>query len=135
MNFRYKIMQFMNGRYGTDSLTYFILGVAVVVSFVGCFVYSYLMRTFTSALCIYALFRTFSKNTYARSRENERFLYALNKFRKYRDTRRQRSADITHIYKKCPYCRAVLRLPRRKGKHTTVCPKCLKSFKVRVWHE
>ena len=55
------------------------------------------------------------------------------KFKEKKNTYRQHKAARTHIYKKCPNCHAVLRLPRRKGKHTTVCPNCSKEFKVRVF--
>lgn len=135
VNFRYKLMQFMSGRYGIDKLSYFLLFSAVALSFVNCFVYSWILRAVVSAMCFYVLFRTLSRNIYARSRENQKFEGILYKVRNYRNTCRQRKADFTHIYKKCPYCRAVLRLPRRKGKHTTVCPKCSKSFRVKVWRD
>ncbi|MFR2916862.1 MAG: hypothetical protein ACLTKQ_08005 [Acutalibacteraceae bacterium] len=38
----------------------------------------------------------------------------------------------THVFKKCPGCKAVLRLPRKKGKHTVNCPHCHKNFTVHV---
>ena len=135
VNFRYRLMQFMSGRYGVDKLSYFLLIAAAAISFVNCFVYSWILRAVVSALCFYALFRTLSKNIYARSRESQRFEAFLYKIRSYRNIRRERRADFTHIYKKCPYCSVILRLPRRKGKHTTVCPKCSRSFRVRVWRD
>ena len=53
-------------------------------------------------------------------------------YRRY-NIAKQRKADRDHVYKKCPNCRAVLRLPRRKGRHTTICPKCKKEFRVYVF--
>jgi len=32
----------------------------------------------------------------------------------------------------CPNCRATIKLPRKKGKHTCTCPKCRVDFKVKV---
>ena len=69
----------------------------------------------------------------ARRRENQKVLGALYRFKKYCNTKKQRANDKTHVYKKCPRCHSVLRLPRRKGKHTTVCPKCKNEFKVYVF--
>ena len=135
MNFRYRLMQFMSGRYGVDKMTYFLLILAGVISFANCFFYSWILRAIVSLICCYALFRTLSRNIYTRSRENQKFEAFLYKIRNYRNVRRERRADFTHIYKKCPYCKAILRLPRRKGKHTTVCPKCQRAFRVRVWQD
>ncbi len=133
MNFRYRLMQFMSGRYGIDGLFYVIFGIAVTLSIANCFVRSQLLQIIVYALVIYAFFRVMSRNTAARRRENQWFnkikTYCVNK----RNIYRQRKADYNHVYKKCPRCHAVLRLPRRKGKHTTVCPKCNNEFKVYVF--
>ena len=38
----------------------------------------------------------------------------------------------THIYRKCPNCKAEIRLPKKKGKHVCTCPRCKKDFDVIV---
>ena len=81
----------------------------------------------------YATFRMFSRNINARRRENKVINNLVVFFRNKHSIRRQRKLDYNHVYKKCPSCHAVLRLPRRKGKHTTVCPKCNKKFRVYVF--
>lgn len=133
MNFRYKLMQFMSGRYGVDNLFYVIFGIAAVVSIANCFIRSLILQIIVYALVIYAFFRIMSRNIEARRRENMRFKDLKTWYISKRDIRRQRRADYSHVYKKCPRCHAVLRLPRRKGKHTTICPKCSKEFKVYVF--
>ncbi len=133
MNFRYRLMQFMSGRYGIDNLFYVLLGLAMALSVVNIFVRSVILQFIVYAIIIFAVFRFLSRNISARSRENQYVKGVINKIIASRNIKRQRRADFTHIYKKCPYCRAILRLPRKKGKHTTVCPKCSKSFKVRVF--
>lgn len=135
MNFRYKLMRFMSGRYGIDMLFYILFAVAAVLSFANCFVRSVYLQLAVYIIVIYSFFRIFSRNTQARRRENEFITNFSQKLKSFFAVRRQRSADITHIYKKCPYCGAVLRLPRRKGRHITTCPRCGKSFKVRVFRE
>lgn len=133
MNFRYKLMQFMSGRYGVDGLFYVLFALSSVLSIVNCFVRSMWLQFIVYAIIIYAFFRIMSRNIEARRRENQVFNRIKNILTNKRNIYRQRRADYTHIYKKCPRCHAVLRLPRRKGKHTTVCPKCNKEFKVHVF--
>lgn len=132
MDFRYRLMRFMSGRYGVDSMFYAITAAAVVLSFVNIFVRSLILQIIVYALMIYALFRVFSRNTVARSRENRMFAGFAERIKKRRDFYRQKKNDRFHVYKKCPHCGAILRLPRRPGSHTTACPKCGRSFKVKV---
>lgn len=133
MNFRYRLIQFMSGRYGVDGLFYVLFGVSAILSVSNCFIRSSILQMLVYAIVVYAFFRVMSRNIQARRRENQ----AVNKLImgiKYKyNVYRQRKADYNHVYKKCPRCHAVLRLPRRKGKHSTVCPKCSKEFKVYVF--
>ncbi len=133
MNFKYKLMQFMSGRYGTDNLFYVLFALAAVLVVVNMFVGSIVLQLIIDAILVYAFYRALSRNITARRKENQALMNLAFKIREKRNVRRQRRADYTHIYKKCPQCHAVLRLPRRKGKHTTICPKCSKKFKVRVF--
>ena len=133
MNLRYKLMNFLSGRNGSDALFFFTLACAFLTAFINCFVHAFLLQIIVDIFLVYAAFRFLSKNTVARAEENRRFMQFATKLKNARRTYLQRRADYTHIYKKCPACHAVLRLPRRKGKHTTVCPKCSKSFKVQVF--
>ena len=126
-------MQFMSGRYGVDSLFYVLFIVGAVLSIINCFVRSLVLQLIVYAVMIYAVFRTLSRNIEARRKENMAFNRLNIKIKEKNNIRRQRKADYTHVYKKCPHCKAVLRLPRRKGKHTTVCPKCSNKFKVYVF--
>ena len=135
MGFRYKLMQFLSGRYGVDTLFYVLFTLSAVLAFINIFLRLVLIQIIVYLVMIYAFFRAFSRNTLARARENRAVLSVFGGIKSKIDLHRQRRADYTHIYKKCPYCRAVLRLPRKKGKHTTVCPKCNKSFSVRVYRE
>ena len=133
MNLRYKLMKFMSGRYGLDALFYVLFAISAVLVVVNMFVGSIILQLVIDAIMIYALYRVLSRKIAARRRENLLVTGIAHEIKKRRSIRRQRRADYTHIYKKCPRCHAVLRLPRRKGKHTTVCPKCSKEFKVHVF--
>lgn len=132
MNFRYKLMQFFSGRYGYDGLSGGIFILAAATAIVNVFLRSYLAQLFVYALILYALFRTFSRNIEARKRENAWFLKKLNFIRRKSELYKRQKNDSLHIYKKCPKCKAILRLPRRIGKHRTVCPRCSHEFSVNV---
>ena len=138
MNFRYRLMQFMSGRYGPDETFFVIFIAAVILSVVNIFIrfvslgLYLVIQLLVYALIIYSLFRIFSRNLEQRRRENMWVKEKLGFLRRKRDFYAQKKADKVHVYKKCPSCGAVLRLPRRIGVHKTVCPKCGKEFTVKV---
>ena len=132
-NFKNKLYRFMYGRYGTDTLgnvllvTYFlILLLHTFISFFWGNVWvDAAVWLVSSALAITVIWRMFSRKIAKRRQENEKFcgFFKLRK-NKIRDRK-------THVYRKCPKCKAVLRLPRAKGKHTVVCPRCKNRFNVK----
>lgn len=132
MGFRYRIMQFMSGRYGLDDMTYGLLAVGVVLSVINIFFRFTIFQLLVYAVMFYALFRILSRNIEARRRENMWFKEKMGIIKQKRDFYNRKKADKLHIYKKCPQCKAVLRLPHRIGVHKTVCPRCSKEFTVRV---
>ena len=133
MNFKYKLMRFMSGRYGFDALFYALFFVAAILSVINVFFWTIWLQLIVDAILVYAFFRVLSRNIDARRRENQLFFHIKTRFQNWRIARRKQKADYTHVYRKCPKCRAVLRLPRRKGKHTTACPKCGNKFRVYVF--
>lgn len=132
MNFRYRLMQFMSGRYGTDNFTYILLMIAAILSVVNVVVRSVALQLVVYSIVIYAFFRVLSRNIEARRRENSFVMEKCNFLKRKLEFYRQRKNDQCHVYRKCPACKAVLRLPHRIGEHTTVCPRCGKEFKVKV---
>ena len=131
--FKYMIMRFMSGRYGPDELYNFLFILYFVLFAINIFVRSPIISLFMLFLLIYSFFRVFSKNLSARQRERAKYLIIKNKVTKKYLQAKERHRDKTHIYKKCPYCKATIRFPRRKGKHSAICPRCKKDFNVRVW--
>lgn len=113
--------RFMTGRYGTDKLNMYILGAGVIVCLLTIllpWVLADLILSIVSyALMIWALSRTFSRNTYKRYQENRRFLLFLDQIK-----------DREHKYFKCPKCRQSVRVPKGKGKIAITCPKCREKF-------
>ncbi len=132
MNFRYRLMQFMSGRYGSDNLFYALMVVAVALAFINLFIRLYIIQLLVYAIIVYAVFRFLSRNTEARRRENYWFNDKMAFVKRKKEFYEQCKADKCHVYKKCPSCKAILRLPHRIGTHKTVCPRCNKEFTVKV---
>ncbi len=128
------LYRFMYGRYGSDTLNKSLLWgyVALVLIYMVVFLfveenpYIYLLYLLVSwALVGVIIFRMMSRNIAKRRKENEKF---TSFFKLIKNKHRDRK---THVYRKCKSCKAVLRLPKAKGKHTVVCPKCRNRFVVR----
>jgi hypothetical protein len=99
----------------------YILGIGVIVSLVSIFIplpqVSIAMAGISYGLMFWAIFRTFSRNTYKRYQENRKYLMLV-----------QRLKDREHRYFDCPRCHQQVRVPRGKGKIAISCPKCKEKF-------
>ena len=119
--FKSWLRHFMAGRYGTDKLNTCILVLGVTVSIVAAILrdplLTLILATISYVLMFWAIFRTFSRNTYKRYRENRKFLMLLDRIK-----------DRDHRYFTCPRCRQPVRVPRGKGKIAITCPKCKEKF-------
>ena len=105
------------------------------------------------ATLAYAIFRVLSRNVEARRNECEKFdafleklgrkkkssgwgqpytTYNYNDYNTYTPPQKpsKPKSDKNTKYVTCKNCKAVLRLKRRRGIHTAVCPKCGKDVKV-----
>ncbi len=115
------LQRFMTGRYGTDKLNMYILGAGAILCLLVMFIPSpvadLILSTVAYALMIWAMMRTFSRNTYKRYQENRRFLLFLDRLK-----------DREHKYFSCPKCRQPVRVPKGKGKISITCPKCREKF-------
>ncbi len=136
MNFRYKIQQFLYGRYiyyGIDLLTKVLAIVCIVLSVINLLLGSFLIYIIETGLFFWMFLRLFSRNITARQKENQKILNFVGKIKgKFTLQNRMRNDRQTHIYKKCPHCSVMLRLPRRQGEHTVNCPRCKNNFKIKV---
>lgn len=133
MKFKDKLMRFMYGRYGNDKLNTALTVLFFVVWFINLFARTYTLYGVTLAILVWQIFRMMSRNTAARQRENGVYLKIRGKIISGARMFCTRIKDIrTFRYRRCPDCRATLRLPRRRGKHTVRCPKCGKEFPVNI---
>ena len=115
------MQKFMAGRYGTDRLNMVILVAALIVCIISGFVQvpavNLILTAVSYALMIWAIFRSFSRNTYQRYQENLKFNQFFDRLK-----------DRDHRYFDCPKCRQPVRVPKGKGKIAITCPRCKEKF-------
>ena len=130
---RTKFIRFMYGRYGVDQLYYALFAVWGVTSLINCFVNSVILSILGTALAVWMIWRSLSRNIQQRRAENERFLVLWKPVKSWLILQRDRIRDRkTARYRRCSHCRAIVKLPVKKGKHTVVCPRCRERFDVRI---
>lgn len=134
--FRERLWQFMQGRNGVDALYNFLILSSVALLFIGLFlkgIPGLIVNAAEIALIAWALFRYLSKNLYKRRKENADFLRFWRKITAFFRLQRDRVRDRrTHVYRRCPKCKNVLRLPKKAGKHNVCCPCCSHRFSVYI---
>ncbi len=130
------LQKFMMGRYGVDQMNIGVLIFSMVCTFTASLTRWLLLSILGTALLAYGVFRMFSRNVSARSKENQKFLIFWNKvkgiwykIKGWFSGKKRRFADRkTHCYFSCPKCKRKLRVPKGKGKIEISCPICGTKF-------
>ena len=121
------------GRYGSDSYEYFLLVIYACLCIVNAFLLIDVLQILTWILCFYILFRMMSKNHYKRRRENEKFLSVYSRIKVNIKLFFDRIRYFGRAsFRKCKHCKAIIKLPVKRGKHSVRCPKCSQLFDVRI---
>lgn len=124
-----KLIRFMQGRYGADALSRFLLILTAIFIVISLFIRGPIFDILGMACIIYSYIRMFSKNIPKRYAENQVYLKYQNKvtywFRTQKSDLKQRKTH--HIYR-CPSCRQKIRVPKGRGKIAIRCPKCSTEF-------
>ena len=143
MKFRETLSRLLYGRYGADELYNALFFFDLVLLFIGAVLtvlgrvqplltyVSVLFYLLAMSLLVWALIRFFSRDIEKRRRENLVWLRFKSKFTPKKRPTLPPDTD-THVFRACPKCRSVLRLPRRSGKHKVKCPRCGETFGVKV---
>lgn len=133
---RKRFAKFMYGRNGADELSRFLSYVAIAMLLLSMFLRSGVkdvLFILALLLIIFTYFRVFSRNLTARHAENAKFRSLKTRvsewFRLRRDMWKQRRE---FKFFKCPSCKAVLRVPKGKGKLRIVCKKCGTAFEKKT---
>ena len=131
---RERLTRFMAGRNGTDQFNRFRLIVDMALLLVSALfsrvtALGGLLYTLVLALLAFIYFRMFSRDLYRRRGENERYIRAKQKLEaRLRVLRERWKQRKEYKFFTCPSCKAVMRVPRGRGKIRIVCHKCGNSF-------
>ena len=122
----------MAGRNGNDQFNFFLL-VADVVLLLLSTVFARrlggLLYPLVLILLGYSYFRMLSRNLVKRREENALYLQRRAKVMAWFRVRKERWVQRRdYKFFTCPSCRAVMRVPRGRGKIKIVCRKCGNSF-------
>ena len=132
-SFKERMYRFFSGRNGSDTICYGLLILYLLNTVINFFVSSVILWLLGLAIIAYMWFRIFSRNIYKRRIENEKFKSLLNRFtRFFRVKKRAFKERDVFVYRKCPGCKSMLRLPKRKGRHNVKCPRCHKEFSLKI---
>lgn len=127
------LYRFMYGRYGVDQLSKALLVVYFVLWALNIVMMSLWVSLLLTAVLFVLVFRMFSKNIDRRRRENAKYLKLVQGVKGFFSLQKQKWAHRkTARYRKCPHCKANIKLPNKKGRHTVECPRCRKDFKVHI---
>lgn len=122
---RFKMAAFMQGRYGMDALSKAMLIWAIVCGFLSNLPYLRFLYILFTVLIVLIYVRCLSKNTSARRRELYKYYDIKNAIKdKYKLKKKIWNERKTHRYFKCPKCKALLRVPKGKGKIEVTCRVC-----------
>ena len=129
---REKMTRFMAGRNGNDQLNLFLYAADAILLIAATLVRGQAGRWMWLAVLIllgYIYFRMFSKNLTKRREENGKYLrvrYSIQAGLKIRREKWVQRKDYKFFT--CPSCKAVMRVPRGRGKIRIVCHKCGNTF-------
>lgn len=124
------IRRFMQGRYGSDALTLFLMCVGIGLNIVSMFVP--FLSFLALAIFVFAVWRMLSRNIYARQKENAAYLRGWQRVKNFFSGFKPRADAKTHRHYKCPECRQEVRVPKGKGKILITCPRCGKKFEKKT---
>ena len=131
--FKEKLASFLCGRNGPDALYNFVTYICLALILLNLLLRSPVVVGMYFALFFYSIFRFMSKKVYKRQQENAAFLKIRKKlFAPFSLLRAKIRDRKTHVYRKCPSCKNNLRLPKRPGYHTVVCPCCRHRFDINI---
>lgn len=132
MKFVNKIRKIMYGRYGVDELYKFLFKICVILFVLDLFINIIIVNSIEFLVITYMLFRFFSKNIYARTKENKNFLKIKKKLLKPFSNISRNIKDKEHVYKRCNKCKKTIKLPlpSKRGLKHAKCPHCGKRVSI-----
>ena len=127
-----KFYRFMQGRYGIDQLNSFLMIVCVICFIVNMFIGSIVLTFIAYGTWLFVIFRMFSKNIYARNRENDKYLNFFSPLSRWLKLKLMSKQDPSNRYFSCPECKQMVRVPKGHGTVVVTCPNCQNKFEKRT---
>lgn len=127
-----KFYRFMQGRYGIDQLNSFLMIVCVICFIVNMFIGSIILTFIAYGTWLFVIFRMFSKNIYARDRENDKYLNFFSPLSRWLKLKLMSKQDPSNKYFSCPKCKQMVRVPKGHGTVVVTCPNCQNKFEKRT---
>ena len=127
-----KFYRFMQGRYGIDQLNSFLMIVCVICFIVNMFIGSIVLTFIPYGTWLFVIFRMFSKNIYARNRENDKYLNFFSPLSRWLKLKLMSKQDPSNKYFSCPKCKQMVRVPKGHGTVVVTCPNCQNKFEKRT---
>ena len=120
---RQKFEKFMQGRYGIDHFSRFLLVGALVCVLLSGLLRASALNYVSWILLIWMYYRMFSKNIRKRCEEERMYMDTKEKVVRFCKGEKSVISDSkTHKIYRCPHCRQKIRVPRGKGKIEITCP-------------
>ncbi len=127
-----KFYRFMQGRNGIDQLNSFLMIVCVICFIVNMFIGSIVLTFIAYGTWLFVIFRMFSKNIYARNRENDKYLNFFSPLSRWLKLKLMSKQDPSNKYFSCPKCKQMVRVPKGHGTVVVTCPNCQNKFEKRT---
>ena len=127
-----KFYRFMQGRYGIDQLNSFLMIVCVICFIVNMFIGSIVLTFIAYGTWLFVIFRMFSKNIYARNRENDKYLNFFSPLSRWLKLKLMSKQDPSNKYFSCPKCKQMVSVPKGHGTVVVTCPNCQNKFEKRT---
>ncbi len=137
MNLFQRFSAFMQGRYGYDTMNKVLTVLVFAIYIINFFVFNrtahFIIFLINLLIIAFIIFRALSRNIVKRSAENRAFIKIYEPVKNWvKFTIRRFKDRDNYRYRKCPACKAMLRVKNTKGTHTVRCPKCRFEFKTKI---
>lgn len=139
-NWRERLQNFMQGRYGSDQLSRFLLILTLILLVLNFVSRSSVFGILAGVLLVWVYFRMLSRDVMRRRDENQKYLELKDKvtsfFQNFRipgtSGKSSGSGQADFRIFRCPKCGQKIRIPRGHGTVEITCPKCRTRFRRRT---
>ena len=127
-----KLIRFMYGRYGNDALNNFLFVLELILCVLSLFIRNIVISILFFVAFFLVVYRSFSKNIYARQAENAKFISIRSKISHTLKAIQKNVKDRSYKHFVCPNCSQIIRVPKGRGEVEITCPSCRTKFSKKV---